>query len=93
MDDLLIAVGRTVNSFSGGFNTMTTLAVYAFNLLNLDDPNNDIVVMLTTAEQSTAAPSTWTDASKANAVGKTLGKIFTKIFNVQVPDVQYQVYN
>jgi hypothetical protein len=41
-DDLMIAVGRTVNSFSGGFNTMTTLAVYSFNLLNLDDPNNDI---------------------------------------------------
>lgn len=46
----MIAVGRTVNSFSGGFNTMTTLAVYAFNLLNLDDSSNDIVVMLNIAE-------------------------------------------
>ncbi len=25
--------------------------------------------------------------------GKILGKIFTQIFNVQVPDVQYQSYN
>ena len=72
---------------------MTTLAVYAFNLLNLDDSSNDIVVMLNIAEQSTVSPSTWTPDTKANAVGKILGKIFTKIFNVQVPDVQYQVYN
>ena len=30
-----------------------------------------------------------------NAVefGKILGKIFTKFFNVQVPDVQFQSYN
>ena len=41
-DDLMIAVGRTVNSFSGGFNTMTTVAVYSFNLLNLNDETNDI---------------------------------------------------
>jgi hypothetical protein len=35
----------------------------------------------------------YTVDTKAAAVGKILGKIFTKIFNVQVPDVQYQVYN
>lgn len=88
---MLIAVGRTVNSFSGGFNTMTTLAVYAFNLLNLDDPSNDINKMIAiTAETETA---TNTADVKARRVGIVLGKIFTKIFNVQVPDVQYQVYN
>ena len=94
LDDLLIAVGRTVNSFSGGFNTMTTLAVYSFNLLNLSEPTNDITMMLDKVDA--AAPSTVTTATKdatARAVGKILGKIFTKIFNVQVPDVQYQVYN
>ena len=72
---------------------MTTLAVYAFNLLNVNDSANDINVMLTIAEQSEVSPSTWTADTKAKAVGKILGKIFTKIFNVQVPDVQYQVYN
>jgi hypothetical protein len=94
LDDLLIAVGRTVNSFSGGFNTMTTLAVYSFNLLNLSEPTNDITMMLDKVDA--AAPSSVTTANKdatARAVGTILGKIFTKIFNVQVPDVQYQVYN
>jgi hypothetical protein len=90
-DDLMIAVGRTVNSFSGGFNTMTTLAVYSFNLLNLSDPNNDITKMLDIID--TAETATITTDTKAKDVGKILGKIFTKIFNVQVPDVQYQVYN
>ncbi len=89
-DDLMIAVGRTVNSFSGGFNTMTTLAVYSFNLLNLNDENNDITKMLVIIEDNTTK---YTVDTKAVAVGKILGKIFTKIFNVQVPDVQYQVYN
>ena len=90
-DDLMIAVGRTVNSFSGGFNTMTTLAVYSFNLLNLSDPNNDITMMLDIIDSVESTTNT-TDM-KAKKVGKILGKIFTKIFNVQVPDVQYQVYN
>jgi hypothetical protein len=90
-DDLMIAVGRTVNSFSGGFNTMTTLAVYSFNLLNLSDPNNDITQMLDIIDK--AEDATTTTDTKAKAVGKILGKIFTKIFNIQVPDVQYQVYN
>ncbi len=89
-DDLMIAVGRTVNSFSGGFNTMTTLAVYSFNLLNLSDSNNDITKMLDIIDEPENATTT---DDKAKRVGKILGKIFTKIFNVQVPDVQYQVYN
>ncbi len=89
-DDLMIAVGRTVNSFSGGFNTMTTLAVYSFNLLNLSDSNNDITKMLDIIDETENATTT---DDKAKRVGKILGKIFTKIFNVQVPDVQYQVYN
>jgi len=89
-DDLMIAVGRTVNSFSGGFNTMTTLAVYSFNLLNLSDENNDITKMLDIIDDATTK---YTTDTKAKEVGKILGKIFTKIFNVQVPDVQYQVYN
>ena len=73
---------------------MTTLAVYSFNLLNLSEPTNDITMMLDKVDA--AAPSSVTTANKdatARAVGTILGKIFTKIFNVQVPDVQYQVYN
>lgn len=84
LDDLIISVGRTVNSFSGGFNTVTTIGVYFLNLLNFDDPDNDIVVMYNT--YLAASPS---DA-QIKDFGLRLGKGFTKIFNVQVPSVQYQ---
>jgi hypothetical protein len=87
LDDLLIAVGRTVNSFSGGFNTMTTTAVYAFNLLDMTNTDNDLTKMMMFYDGTT------TSTNKPKDVGKVLGNIFTKIFNVQVPDVQYQVYN
>lgn len=46
---------------------MTTLAVYAFNLLNLEDSNNDIVRMLDIAETAEEAPIT--SDTKANEVG------------------------
>jgi nicotinate-nucleotide pyrophosphorylase len=83
-------VGRTVNSFSGGFNTMTTLAVYAFNIIDMTQSadKNDIVKMATIYNDSSK-----TIEVKAKSIGIIAGTIFTKIFNVQVPDVQYQVYN
>ena len=90
-DDLMIAVGRTVNSFSGGFNTMTTVAVYSFNLLNLNDKNNDIRKMVEIINGTETR--NFTVEQRPKEVGKVVGNIFTKIFNVQVPDVQYQVYN
>jgi len=83
-----------VNSFSGGFNTATTLVVYFFNLLSLTDlsastyasSTNDIIKMLGYIQYETAANN------PPKKVGKVLGKIFTKIFNVQVPEVQYKSY-
>jgi hypothetical protein len=77
-------VGRTVNSFSGGFNTLATFGIYSFNLLNLSDPKNDISTMLTIYELT---ESEMPKLAKALAIGKVLGKIVTKIFNFQVPDV------
>ena len=72
---------------------MTTVGVYAFNLFNLADPNNDINLMLDDAVIGDASIVPAVQDTRANWVGQRLGKIFTKIFNVQVPDVQYQVYN
>ena len=66
---------------------MTTLAVYAFNLLDLTASDNDIANMMKLYD------GTKTSTNKPKDIGKIMGKIFTKIFNVQVPDVQYQVYN
>jgi hypothetical protein len=37
LDDLIIAVGRTVNSFSGGFNTMATLVVQSFSIFDMTE--------------------------------------------------------
>jgi hypothetical protein len=33
---LIIAVGRTVNSFSGGFNTIATIVVQSFSIFSFD---------------------------------------------------------
>ena len=47
LDDLMIAQGRTMNSFSGALNTITTLAIYLYNLATtFDDIENDITKML-----------------------------------------------
>ncbi len=66
---------------------MTTTAVYVFNLLDLSNQDNDVTKMMMIYDGST------TSTNKPKDVGKIMGNIFTKIFNVQVPDVQYQVYN
>jgi hypothetical protein len=102
LDDLIIAVGRTVNSFSGGFNTLATVVIQGFQIFTF---NGEVA----SAEETDADYANYTYGLKLvrliedtelpavtnNAVefGKILGKIFTKFFNVQVPDVQYQSYN
>lgn len=83
LDDLIIAIGKTVNSFSGQFNTLANMFVVGLNLLNFDDVDNDIVNMY---EAATAASPT--DA-EIQDFGRRFGMIFTLLFNVQVPEVQY----
>jgi len=83
LDDLIIAIGKTVNSFSGQFNTLANMFVVGLNLLNFDDIDNDIVHMYEAA--TVASP---TDA-EIQDFGRRFGAIFTLLFNVQVPEVQY----
>lgn len=75
LEDLLIGVGKTVDSFSGLFNTATTSGVYILNLLDTTSPTNDINLL------NDAATNT-----NLKEFGKILGNIVTKIFNIQVPD-------
>ena len=76
-NDLVIAVGLSVNSFSGFFNTFTTISIQGLNMLNLSAANNLLVMMY--------------NASITNspiAFGISIGMLISKTFNVQVPDVQ-----
>lgn len=75
-DDVLIAMGRVLNSFSGLFSTATSFAVYGFNQADLKTGTD--IVNAYNAATGTPVPKD---------LGKILGKIFTLIFNVQVPAV------
>lgn len=84
LDDLIISIGKTVNSFSGSFNTLSNLLVYGLNQLNFDDANNNIVNMYKVSQK--ASPT----EAEVQDFGKRLGSVFTNIFNVKIPAVQYQ---
>ncbi len=101
LDDLIIAVGRTVNSFSGGFNTAATVVIQGFQIFNFDgevasasETDTDYANYPYGLKMVRLIEDTELPAVTDNAIefGKILGKIFTKFFNVQVPDVQYQSY-
>ena len=80
----MIAFGRTTNSFAGSFNTMTTSGIYLFNQLDMAATTNDFKTMLDDKDSET------TTGEHAKKIGVTLGKIFTKLYNVQVPEVKYE---
>lgn len=102
LDDIIIAAGRTVNSFSGGFNTLATVAIQGFQIFTFtgevasasetatDYENYTYGIKLLRLIENTELPAVTDNAIE---FGKIFGKIFTKFFNVQVPDVQYQSYN
>ena len=82
----MIAFGRTANSFAGSFNTMTTSGIYLFNQLDMTVTTNDFNTMLDLKDEE----STLGEGKNAKEIGKQLGKIFTKLYNVQVPAVKYE---
>lgn len=97
---MIIAVGRTINSFSGGFNTAATVFLQSLSIFNFDgevtsgetEENYDgysYGLKMLRLIEDTELPDV---DNNVQEFGKILGKIFTKFFNVQVPDVQYQSY-
>jgi len=79
---MVITIGKTVNSFSGGLNTGTTLVVYLLNLLNTSSATNALVLMY--AAQSV------TPTTQANLdFGTEIGIIISQILNFSVPDATY----
>ena len=102
LEDLIIAFGRTVNSFSGGFNTAATVVVQGLQIFSFTgevasatETENDYENYAYGLKMLRLIDNTERPAVTDNALefGKLLGKIFTKFFNVQVPDVQYQSFN
>jgi len=77
-DDILINVGKTINSFSGALNTAAKSGVYAMNLLNTAGTNNALVNMYNIAtgaqvNQPVVAPT----QTSAQLFGTQIGIIIT----------------
>jgi hypothetical protein len=85
-DDMIISVGRTINSFSGGLNTAVTSLSYAMNLLDFTDTTNPLVIMYSIVDDATFADDYVQD------FGLYFATIIKNIFNIEVPEVQYEDY-
>lgn len=83
-DDIIIAVGRTINSFSGGFNTVMTSVVYCLNLLDFADTTNPMVIMYSIVDNSSLTDDDF------EAYGLGFSTIIKNLANVKVPEAQYQ---
>ena len=81
IDDLIITFGRTVNSISGLFNTATTAFAYILN--NMDATQTTSIFYQMDADVTAASVMDF---------GTSIGIIFTSVFNIQVPNVQYNSF-
>jgi hypothetical protein len=57
----------------------------------VDNPNDPVGLQMIRLIDKTEIPAI-VDEDRPKEFGKRLGKIFTKFFNFQVPDIQYQSY-
>lgn len=85
-DDMIISLGRTLNSFSGALNTFVTSLTYCMNLLDFTDTTNPLVLMYSIVDDGTYADDYVTD------FGLEFSTILKNIFNIEVPEVQYEDY-
>lgn len=93
LDDLLISFGRSINSLSGAANTLTVSVVYILNILDVNNGSTDLRLLLSAVDNNR-------DQNLNNYILDTgveqfaviLGRMVTKIFNIKVPDFQYQDY-
>lgn len=85
-DDMIISIGRTINSFSGALNTFVTSLTYCMNLLDFTDTTNPLVLMYSIVDDAT-----YTD-DYVQDFGLQFSTILKNIFNIEVPEVQYEDY-
>lgn len=83
LDDLIISIGRTINSVAGGLNTIATLAVYGLNTIDFANPNNHLVNMYSIVNDATP------NNDDILYYGYYLAMMVKAIFNINVPDAQY----
>lgn len=93
LDDLLISFGRSINSLSGAANTLTVSIVYLLNILDVSSSSTDLRLLLAAVDNNRDQNynNVITDTG-VEQFGVILGKMVTKIFNIKVPDFQYQDY-
>ena len=84
-DDLIISIGRSINSFSGAFNLLMTSGVYALNLLNFDDASNPLVVMYSMVDNGDM-----TTDENVIEYGIQFSTMIKNLLNIEVPTVEYQ---
>jgi hypothetical protein len=75
-DDILINIGKTINSFSGALNTAAKSGVYAMNLLNTAGTNNALVNMYDITIATQVAPG-GSAQSSVQLFGTQIGIIIT----------------
>jgi len=94
LDDLLISFGRSINSLSGALNTVTVSVVYILNILDVSNGNTDLRLLLSACDNNLDQTRSdyWVTDSGVEQYAVILGKMVTKIFNIKVPDFQYQDY-
>ncbi len=81
IEDLLIAFGLAINSFSGAGNTAITLFITFLSYLDYTDSTTDLAVM-----------ETYANNGDATEFGKMVGQYITTIFNFSVPSAEYGDY-
>ena len=74
IEDLTIAIGLTVNSFSGSLSTLATTFIWFLTFLDISDTTGDFYYM-----------DSYATADSVSDFGVLLGGIVTALFNVQVP--------
>ena len=84
-DDLIISIGRSINSFSGAFNTIMTSGVYSLNLLNFDDASNPLIVMYSLNDNGDM-----TIEENIIEYGVQFSTIIKNLLKIEVPTVEYQ---
>ena len=83
LDDLIISLGRTINSFAGSLNTLATVAVYGLNTLDFSSATNHLVNMYSVVKTNNP------NNDDVYYYGYYLAQMIKSIFNINVPDAAY----
>ena len=78
LDDLMIGLGKTLNSLSGAVDTFVTGGIMLFNNYDMTDTTSYFYLL---NEYSSTSPD-------AKNIGLTVATIFREFFNIVVPNYE-----